>query len=90
MDAFGFMVCGSPQCAPDDGIIAAARWGAIGVLHCAGVDAAAVERVLAGLRHPAHTSLGVKLAAVGEGPYSKTALPSGTPRLRMHAFGSMS
>jgi NAD(P)-dependent dehydrogenase (short-subunit alcohol dehydrogenase family)/acyl carrier protein len=30
------------------------------------------------------------LVALGEGPWARTALPAGTPRLQIHAFGSMS
>lgn len=30
------------------------------------------------------------LVALGEGPWVKSALPAGTPRLQLHAFGSMS
>jgi NAD(P)-dependent dehydrogenase (short-subunit alcohol dehydrogenase family)/acyl carrier protein len=48
----------------------------------AGGADAALREIQAGPPHD-------PLVAVGEGPWSKTALPVGTPRLQVHAFGSM-
>jgi NAD(P)-dependent dehydrogenase (short-subunit alcohol dehydrogenase family) len=48
----------------------------------AGGAEAALREIEAGPPHE-------PMVAFGDGPWSKTALPAGTPRLQVHAFGSI-
>jgi NAD(P)-dependent dehydrogenase (short-subunit alcohol dehydrogenase family) len=65
------------------GRVVALNWGPWDQIRAAGGAEAALREIEAGPPHD-------PLVALGDGPWSKNAVPAGTPRLEIHAFGSLS